>query len=321
MKKIIILCSLMVSCCFSAYSQEQIKSSQFGGQFIPSVVSLNVSDVNGQIWNGTGFFVSFSSNGRNYEFIVTAKHVITGKYFYGQKMKVFINRNLNEKAQKYGDSNVFAYEIPLSTFSISQNIGFASDPTVDIAVVLLTDTAETKEETIARADKYASGSNSESALPEVWRANANLSLPSTLATDIVPYEIREVYFAGYPFGVNLKKWMYPILRSCVVASPDSEGYSSHNFGPYAFLIDCAPIPGDSGSPVFTREFVYSNTSGQLTEVQFGLLGVISQEVILEDMTRSSTRYSDEAKVIRTKLPLGVVYPAHFIIDAMNNMVR
>lgn len=320
MKKIFVLLSFLAHALVSSDPiSAEIRSSKFGGDILGSPVPLLVEGENGEAWNATGFTVKYSSSGINYEYLVTAKHVVTGNNpnSYGRNITVYFNRNLNTHDIKSGVHNVVGYKLSIATFSSVQNVAFPDDPIVDIAVMRLLTSTKTEEEIQQEADGY---SNSSATDHEniVWRANLSIRVPELIAENVKPDEIREVYFSGYPFGVNLHKWMYPIMRSCVVASPSTEGYASHNYGPYAFLIDCAPIPGDSGSAVFTREFVYAD-NGDLKAVRRELLGVISKEVTLDNMLQTSSRYVEKAEIVRTKLQLGVVYPAHFIMEAIRKL--
>lgn len=305
-------------------AQNSILASKFGSQLIPSVVSLQVFPSQGEPWIGTGFLIRHSSRGVTFDFLATAKHVLSGEgnpgwtpEKHGRRLRIYYNRNLSEADKRRGEASRFWQEHSISTFAASRNIGYPRDQNVDVGVVLLSATYETDSQRVSRAERYSSGQSPQT---EVWIANTPFAYPELLAPEPNGNDLQEVYFARYPFSVNLQTWMNPIVRSGIVASPTTQGYATGNFGPHGFLIDRAPIPGDSGAPVFARDLSFL-PDGRLAGAPMGLVGVVSREITIDETLMAVSRYNQSAEVRKQRLELGLVYPAKFVGEAIANLIE
>jgi len=287
-----------------------------GADRIQTVVAVEVLPESGSPWIGSGFLVRYSSGGRSYDFLATARHVIAGEKAIGKNLRFFLNRTLNDFDLKAGQSNIVSHDVLLSTYSANKNVGFPSHPQIDVAVVFLGIRQSSDEDMAEKAKSYSAPASTQSA---VLIANPSLLLPNLIGPIPAADTIQEIFFAGYPFGVNQQRWMHPILRSGVIASADTQGYVQANFGPDAFLIDRAPIPGDSGGPIFSRDFEYGD--GRLLNTRSSLVGIISREITIDEAFVSEARYSKLAELRKTRLELGVAYPAKYLMEAIADVVK
>ncbi|MBI4064545.1 MAG: trypsin-like peptidase domain-containing protein [Elusimicrobia bacterium] len=289
------------------------------GNIRKAVVPLEVRTRKNIPTIATGFFVEKSSGNYVHVFLATARHVVETDdpiNDYGVELTVFANRNLNDLDATRGQPRVVSYQIPLAT-SAPRNVVFPSDPSIDVAVIYLnTKNIKDRAQIVAQAEAYSLGKSTE---PQIWRDTVNIPLPDMLdepAGD--ESQLKEIVFMGFPFGTNKVDWLHPIARSGVIASPTTKGYVQHNYGPSAFLIDNGPMPGDSGGPIFSRHTTYGLG---IVSVEMRLLGIISREVPWEQIIDNrASRYHPKFEIERTKLNLGVGYPAKFILEAIDTFL-
>lgn len=200
---------------------------------------------------GTGFFYAMKTDevGKIKPVIVTNKHVLKDAY------NLLITLTLQVEG-----------ELRKQTFNIDHlpgNVIFHPNPQVDLAVLPFTGLFQIIEE------KFGSSPNifflDDSILPNDQQIK-NFSA------------IEDVLVIGYPNGLWDEVNCRPLVRRGITASDYRIDYE----GKPQFIIDCAIVPGSSGSPVFlfNKGMYHDNNGGIIMgEDRLFLLGVNSSVFI------------------------------------------
>jgi hypothetical protein len=110
----------------------------------------------------------------------------------------------------------------------------------------------------------------------------------------------ELFCLGYPFGLAVNDWGFPILRSGIISSYPLTPASKVKYIGFDFRV----YKGNSGGPVY---FKYTNrtysTGTHLGETAHGIIGLVSQQV--EDPNS------------KTEISLARIVPGQFIIETIN----
>jgi hypothetical protein len=243
---------------------------------------------------GTGFIFNYILKDKNYPFLVTNKHVVSGAY---EGLLTFIKSDGQKPL--LGES----YILEIEDF---EKMWFGhKESDIDVTV--------TPFAPILKSIHNQGGSIFFKAIPN----------------NLVPNEetlkeldaIEEVLFIGYPCGIWDEKNLLPIVRRGITATPV---YIDFN-GKKQFLIDASVFPGSSGSPVFIyNPGIYWDKKSGSTVVGHRLffLGILSEvfqmedtgEIIIPTTTRPIIK-------LRQLADLGVVFKAQTIIEVIESFLK
>lgn len=110
----------------------------------------------------------------------------------------------------------------------------------------------------------------------------------------------ELLCLGYPFGLTVNDWGFPILRSGTISSYPLTPAAAIKFIGFDFRV----YGGNSGGPVY---FKYTNrtysTGTHLGETVHGIIGLVTQQV--------------EDPNTKTPISLARIVPGQFIVDTVN----
>jgi hypothetical protein len=129
---------------------------------------------------------------------------------------------------------------------------------------------------------------------------ANVIASDKTITDLEIHPGDELLCLGYPFGLTVNDWGFPILRSGIVSSYPLTPASAVKFIGFDFRV----YGGNSGGPVY---FKYSNrvysTGTHLGETVNGIIGLVTQEV--------------EDPNTKTPISLARIVPGQFIVETLD----
>jgi hypothetical protein len=112
----------------------------------------------------------------------------------------------------------------------------------------------------------------------------------------------ELLCLGYPFGLTVNDWGFPILRSGIISSYPLTPAAAVKFIGFDFRV----YGGNSGGPVY---FKFSNrnysTGTHLGETVHGILGLVTQQV--------------EDPNTKTAISLARVVPGQFIVETIETL--
>lgn len=112
----------------------------------------------------------------------------------------------------------------------------------------------------------------------------------------------ELLCLGYPFGLSVNDWGFPILRSGIISSYPLTPAAAVKYIGFDFRI----YGGNSGGPVY---FKYTGRTyggvAHLTETVSGIIGLVSQQVSASDGTSN------------TPISLAHIVPGQFIKEAID----
>lgn len=346
---------LMAAACAAALAGGAAAEQSFYGEYIGAardvVVPVSVQGRSGQVWTGTAVLVEAAdTNGVRNRYLVTARHVVEGRRGTGADgniLTAFFTRRLTRAERERLAPAVHAVMIPLWSSGRDNNVGFPDEEGADVAAVFLYTVPARGPEPkggppgagacarrkAARSDPAAAPGDlcdparEDRALQPLAGAavrNSFLSYPEVLSdlTDERRDSMVEVFYPGFPFGANGRRPAEPLIRSGVVASTNTAGYSENDVGPEAFLVDVAPLGGESGSPVFARHLVF-DTDGRVRRAQVRLVGILAAGLDgrPEAGFRQGEASGDSPPAAAREAPagslgLGVAYRARLVGDAI-----
>jgi hypothetical protein len=244
---------------------------------------------------GTSFIFSYEHDSKQYLFLVTNKHVVSGanagRFFFtlsdGQ------NPRIGER-----------FDIQMADF---QNAWVGHpDSSIDIAAMPLVPVLEH--------------------IQQQGRQAFFKSIPHTLVPSDAQLSeldaLEEVVFVGYPSGMFDAKNLMPILRRGTTATPPQLDYE----GSKVFLVDASVFPGSSGSPVLIcNQGSYGTKQGIVIGTRVLFLGVIAQVVIREEEGKIVivTAPSSFTPIVRTRqmIDLGIVYKSMTVVETVQEVLR
>lgn len=257
---------------------------------------------------GTGFKVRYMDRKRKvgHEFIITTKHVLDGV----DRLKIYANRNLNERDSKAGKSPTFSFDVPL--YSSGGPVWFTAPDNVDLAAVYLGGHDFSFYDKVPdSAQKYAASSATD-APEQNWLANYTLELSSD--TDVEAgfsdSDLPDMIVTGYPFVAEKARWWKPFMRRCTISQESAGGLPIGDANPNYFLIDCPALEGDSGAPVFMKKASFSNERTGLLEYSTSLqfVGILANEVtVTENFDMRGLKISKTAGI-----HMSTVIPARYV---------
>lgn len=130
--------------------------------------------------------------------------------------------------------------------------------------------------------------------------------------------LEEVFFIGYPNGIQDAVNLIPVIRTGTTATPLQLDYQ----GESKFLIDASIFPGSSGSPVFV--YYRGGRPGKDGGLTFGgknlfFVGVVSEVCIMTDEGKIKYKEIPSGQTLSFKIPqmldLGVVYKSTTVVEA------
>jgi hypothetical protein len=128
----------------------------------------------------------------------------------------------------------------------------------------------------------------------------NLIANDKTISDLEIHPGDELLCLGYPFGLPVNDWGFPILRSGIISSYPLTPATAVKFIGFDFRV----YGGNSGGPVY---FKYSNRSysrgTHLGETVHGIIGLVTQQV--EDPNS------------KTPISLARIVPGQFIVETVN----
>ena len=121
-------------------------------------------------------------------------------------------------------------------------------------------------------------------------------------------DLDEVFFVGYQPNIELKKVIYPLIRTGVVSKKNID--ETYYFDVYSF-------PGNSGSPVFFKSRFMDDSQSP----EFGVfLGVIGQFVYSVEPVLKKEKIEESNYVFRENTGLSKFWSVKYIIEILNKMV-
>jgi hypothetical protein len=134
--------------------------------------------------------------------------------------------------------------------------------------------------------------------------------------------IEDVLFLGYPNGIFDRVSLLPVARRGITATPIRVDYN----GQPTFLIDASVFPGSSGSRVFiAAEGGFSNAQGFMIGTRVHFLGVVAAVHYSEERGRivieSNPVFDFPVPITRQLLNLGIVFKAHTVVEAIEDLLR
>jgi hypothetical protein len=128
----------------------------------------------------------------------------------------------------------------------------------------------------------------------------NLIANDKTISDLEIHPGDELLCLGYPFGLPVNDWGFPILRSGIVSSYPLTPATAVKFIGFDFRV----YGGNSGGPVY---FKYSNrvysTGTRFGETVHGIIGLVTQQV--------------EDPNTKTAISLARIVPGQFILETVN----
>lgn len=246
------------------------------------------------IGTGTAFIFSYQQEEKQYLFLVTNKHVISGaingRFFFTLSDGQF---------PKIGER----FDIQMDKFE--QRWFGHPDSDIDVAVMPLVPVLQE----IGKAGKNV-----------FYRAITHNLIPSTEQNNDLD-AIEEVVFIGYPNGIFDSKNLMPVVRRGTTATHLQVDYE----GKPMFLIDASVFPGSSGSPVLIANTGgYANKGGFVVGNRVLFLGIISSVAIREEHGQIVFISSpvSQVPIVKTQqmIDLGIVYKASTILEAVKALL-
>ena len=270
--------------------------SSIAEQLYFTSVRVETEDASDNKGIATSFIFGYKSGNKQYPFLVTNKHVISG----AEKGRLtFIQARHGKPLLGTG------YRLDIENF---EKIWHGHpNANIDVAVTPLV-----------------------SLVDHIKRAGANIYFRS-IGSELVPSEdalkhvdaIEEIVFIGYPIGIWDTKNLLPVVRKGITASPIAIDFR----GEPQFLVDASIFPGSSGSPVFLyNPGIYADKSGgTVVGTRLHFLGVIASVFFQEDVNeiriRSIPTVNLPVAVSRQMIDLGVVFKASTIIEAIKVFLK
>ncbi|KAL0210054.1 hypothetical protein P9112_010138 [Eukaryota sp. TZLM1-RC] len=254
-----------------------------------STIRLECSSCNGNSVTGTGFFYRFDVSGDEFiPVIITNEHVIAGCSSYS-----FVFTLANDKNEPVIGSH---YPITLSS---QDSLSWTKHPDDNIDLALMP---------VKPLVSFA-----ESQGVKLFYSPLNQNCIPTHEQLTKLSGIENIIMIGYPNGIWDGANNMPIIRRGITATSPKLDYEKQPI----FLIDCACIPGSSGSPVLIfDQGPYSSNGSLIFGSRLFFLGVLfaSPQMVAQGQVKSVNVVLAKKFVSYTDIPsnLGVVVKAHLI---------
>lgn len=253
--------------------------------FINAVVSIGYRNPAKVDWVGTGFFVirKVDKEGNSYPYLVTNKHVLSGKQSIVIRM-MEQNKNLKE------------IDVPIVSKNGNHLYKLHPIEKIDVAVLPLNGSFITENKLEFSAfdiDEHA------------------MSVSELLKRGIEDGSL--VYMIGYPMGLVIKDSLSPICRlGCVARFCEKQIKENYNI-----LLDIQNFPGNSGSPVVSRPEIIS-IDGTPSLNKCTLIGIVHSYIPYNEHLISSQ--TKEVVEIRSENSgIANMHPAEYIRDIIDEI--
>jgi len=286
---------------FGYYPKGRLKEvsmevSSISEQLLFTTVRIETQDASGNHGTGTSFVFGYESDGKEYPFLVTNKHIISG----AQKGRlIFIQTQDGQPLLGTG------YILDIDDF---EHLWYGHpDQEIDIVVTPFVPL-------IDHITKAGVG-----VFYRVVGSNLILSEDALKHLDA----LEEVVFIGYPSGIWDTKNLLPIIRKGITATPIAIDFQ----GKSQFLIDASVFPGSSGSPVFLYNVgMYAEKSGgTIVGSRLFFLGAVASVFFQQDANEirilSVPTVDIPIAMSRQMIDLGIVFKASTIVAAIEACLR
>jgi len=206
---------------------------------------------------GTGYIVSTGLTKHNdgqkpdFEYLVTAKHVIIAAKKESIDGKIYVEMNTNQGISKRIELNNWYPQNDWEDYDSSVDIQISPFPEIDKEQL---DYIAFPDHAFYRTDESSIKSSSPDEYPSHYGVGS------------------EVFVTGLYYFRTGRKRIQPIIRSGIISMMADEKMSSGTYGDMdAYLVEVVSLGGLSGSPVFVRKSGYR--SGPMS-FKFFLLGSI-----------------------------------------------
>jgi hypothetical protein len=261
-------------------------------QLFFTTVRVETSGPNGQ-GTGTAFGFLFQRDEKQWPFLVTNRHVITGaqagKFFFtlSDGQKPLVGQRL--------DIDIDAFEGR-----------WHCHPTADIAVMPYMPLLKEIEKSGQRV---------------YFQALPDSIVPSQQQLEDLD-AVEEVFFVGYPNGIYDQRNLLPIVRRGTTATPPQLDYN----GTPTFLIDASVFGGSSGSPVLIcRSGGFDKKNTFVFGQRIHLLGVVAGVAVRRDMNRVEfiNLPTVQVPIVQSEqvLNLGHVFKSSTVLEAVTGFLR
>ncbi len=244
---------------------------------------------------GTGFFVIYEKEDKQYIFIVTNKHVVEdstiGKFTF--------TKSNNEGYVILGDIHTVTINDfnKVWTYSDDNKIDIAICPVGQIFNLL-------KEQNIKIFFRGITN---------------NLFLTKDHLKEIDAFE--DIIFIGYPNGLWDSKNYLPIMRKGITATPIAVDFELEK----KFLIDASVFPGSSGSPIFIinkGSFPKKDGSGLFFDDRLIFLGILSAAMFKTDIKQLEILPINTLGIKTNEMiDIGIVFKAELIFNIIEKHLK
>jgi len=270
-----------------------VENNDISKQIISTTIRIDTQDKDGDWWSGTGFFIYYEKNDKEYPLLVTNKHVI----------KDMVKAELTFLKMK--DSKPIIPSRHTETISdFESKWTIHPDPNVDVAVMpmgpIIHMLKEQEIEIFIRSIQQ------------------ELFLKQEQLKDLSA--IQEIVFSGYPDAIRDEVNLTPITRRGITATPIDEDYNDKPI----FLIDASVFGGSSGSPVFIlNQGSYATPKGLTMGSRVIFLGILAESHYFFEKGEMGKEKVKTKKVPVGKqyLDIGVVFKASTITETMEHWAK
>ena len=253
--------------------------------YLNAVTPIGVRNNQGTIWIGTGFYVvrRVDENGMARPFLVTNKHVVTGR------------KNIIVRMMKKNDATLNDVDAPLDNQD-GPIYKLHKESAVDIAVIPL-------NATFIKEQGYD--------FPAFDIDGEAMSSPDLRESGVDEGSL--IHMLGFPMGLVNQQSMLPICRlGCIARMSEVQIKEQKNL-----LVDIQNFPGNSGSPIILRpDGVHIKGTKNLSRSV--LVGIIHSYIPYEEtLINSQTKKIVEVKSENS----GIAYahPVEFIRDIIDEI--
>lgn len=262
---------------------------------------------------GTGFIVSKAVGEHEFEYLITAKHVITDAKRDSHDGKVYII--INQKRTFDSSGPVQGGSIPIEVSNWypidweEKNLPVEYDTSVDVAFTELPQPFEGIDYVSLPISLFLDASGVSG------KSNWEAAIRYGLGTD--------VFVTGLFYFHSGRKRIQPVVRSGIISMLPQEKYPSARFGDIdAYLVELMSIGGLSGSPVFVyaEDVHQSPHRGYRSVNSFYLLGLIHGHWD-EEGSRTDSAQEDRyniAQADKMNTGMAIVVPSTNILQMINN---
>lgn len=250
------------------------------------------------IGSGTGFIYQYQKNGKDYEFLVTNKHVIENIDSFQLTFTKLGDKGLPE----IGDAQKMTFNKSLSDVLWNGH----PNPNIDVTVAPIGGILEAIKITIP-----------------IYRKGIPASLMPT-NTQLKDFDaVEDIVFVGYPHGYYDSKNLLPLARKGITSTPINVDFEGNPI----FLVDASVFSGSSGSPVFIHQKgigLQNEPDGiyfKTTDIIF-FVGIIAR-TLLRDPFKIKAQQTNNTILEKDQIPLnlGVVYKAKTIDETIEHWIK